>query len=103
MTITDEKLDTLLKSRRMEAPRSDLADRIILRARVIQQKRSLSIWEAVQQMFGEFHLAKPAYVLCGTLILGLLIGFSDPSGLSTSSDSDNGQVQSFLYADEGIL
>ncbi|HEY7168397.1 MAG TPA: hypothetical protein VIB79_27810 [Candidatus Binatia bacterium] len=103
MNMTDERLDELLKSRRMEAPRPDLAQQIILKARAIPQKSSVSLWEAIQQMFTEFHLAKPAYVLVGTLIVGLLIGFSDPSGLRTASDSDNGQVQSFLYADEGIL
>ena len=101
MTITDEKLDALLKSRRMEAPRPDLAQQIILKARTIPQRRSVSLWETIQQVFADFHLAKPAYVLVGTLILGLLIGLSDPSGLSTPSD--NGQVQTFLYADEGIL
>jgi hypothetical protein len=103
MKMTDDKLDALLNSRRMEAATPDLAERIILNARTIPQKRSISIWEAIQQTFADFHLAKPAYVLAGTLVLGLLIGFSDPSGLSTSNDNNNGQVQSFLYADEGML
>jgi len=103
MKITDQKLDALLKSRRLEAPRPDLAQHIILRSRTIPQKRSVSAWEAIQQVFADFHLVKPAYVLAGTLIIGLLIGFSDPSGLSTSTDTDTGPVQSFLYADEGIL
>ena len=101
--MTDDKLDALLNSRRMEAARPDLAERIILNVRTVPQKHSVSLWGAIQQTFADFHLARPAYVLAGTLLLGLLIGFSDPSGLSTSNDNSSGQVQSFLYADEGML
>jgi hypothetical protein len=54
-------------------------------------------------LFAEFHLAKPAYVLAGTLILGLVVGFSEPLSTSTTNGADSAQVQSFLYADEGML
>ena len=56
----------------------------------------------LQQLFAEFHLAKPAYVLAVTLLLGFIIGFSEPPG-TTANDADGAQVQSFLYADESIL
>lgn len=99
----DEKLEVMLKSRHIEAASPGLAQRIILKAQGIPQKRMISLWEFLQQLFAEFHLAKPAYVLAGTLLLGFIIGFSEPLGTTTANDVDGAQVQSFLYADESIL
>jgi hypothetical protein len=98
----DEKLEMLLKARQMEAASPDLAQRIIFKAQGIPQKRTNSLWQLLQQVFAEFHLAKPAYVLAATLLLGFIIGFSEPLG-TTANDTDGAQVQSFLYADESIL
>ena len=72
MTINDprdEKLDRLLRMRRVEAVSGDLAQRIILRARETQQNPSLSLWQSVRELCLEFHLPKPAYIwepACGT-------------------------------------
>ena len=98
----DDKLEAMLKARHIEAASADLSQRIILKSQAIPQK-TLSLWQWLQQLFAEFHLAKPAYVLVGTLILGLVIGFSEPLSTSTTNDADSAQVQSFLYADEGML
>ena len=98
----DEKLEVMLKARHIEAASPDLAQRIILKAQGIPQKGAISLWQFLQQLFAEFHLAKPAYVLAATLFLGFIIGFSEPLG-TTANDADGAQVQSFLYADESIL
>jgi|ERR1043166_7608753 len=99
----DEKLEEMLKARRIEPAGPDLAQRIILKAQAIPQRTTISLWQWLQELFSEYHLAKPAYVLAGTLLLGFIIGLSAPLGTSSTSDADSAQVQTFLYADEGVL
>ena len=99
----DEKLDAMLKARRFEPASPNLAERIILKAQTIPQNQTISPWQWLRQLFAESHLAKPAYVLAGTLILGFVIGFSAPLGTTGANDTDTAQTQGFLYADEGML
>lgn len=99
----DEKLEAMLRSRRLEPAHPDLAERIVLKAQSIPQKQTIPFMLWLKQLFAEFHLAKPAYVLAGTLIFGFIIGFSAPLGTTAANDTDTGQVQGFLYADEGLL
>jgi hypothetical protein len=103
--IHDEKLDTLLRARRIETARPDLAERIILRARGIRQNQTTSWIGGLKQLFAEFHLARPGYVLACTLILGLLVGFSTASDVLNVSagNSETIPIHSFLYADEDVL
>jgi hypothetical protein len=96
----DDKLDQMLRSRRLEAASPDLAQRIILKAQAIPQNKNLSLWQWIRQVCAEFHLPRPAYVLTGALIFGVVIGFSTPPDINSVSD-DN--VQSFLSADEALL
>jgi hypothetical protein len=98
--LPDEKLDAMLRSRRLEASSPDLANRIILKAQSIPQNQTFSFMQWLRQLFTEFHLA-PAYVLAGTLILGFIVGFNTPLG--TGDRADAVYVQSFLYADEDVL
>jgi hypothetical protein len=98
----DEKLEEILRSRRFEPASPDLADRIILKAQSIPQNQPIRLAQWVRQLFAEFHLPKPAYVLACTLILGLVIGFYTPLD-TTQDDADTAHVQSFLYADEEPL
>ena len=97
----DQKLDTLLRARRVEPASADLSQRIILKAGSLPQARQGSLWESMRQLFAEFHLPKPGYVLAGALVLGVVIGFSTPqdSGLLAEENS----VQNFLAADETLL
>jgi hypothetical protein len=96
----DDKLDQMLRSRRLEVASPDLTKRIILKAQAIPQNKNLSLWQWIRQVCAEFHLPKPAYVLAGALIFGVVIGFSTPPDINSLSD-DN--VQSFLSADEALL
>lgn len=101
--IHDEKLEAMLKSRRLEAASADLADRIILRAQSIPQNQTITLAQWVKQVFAEFHLPRPAYVLACTLVFGLVAGLYLPLDTPPADDADPVHVQSFLYADEGML
>ena len=95
----DENLDAMLRARRFEPAGRDLAQRIILKAQILPQNQTLPLIPWLRQLFAEFHLPKPAYVVVSALVLGMIVGFSTPNK-PASKDEDSASVQSFLYADE---
>ena len=99
----DEKLESMLRSRRIEPAGPDLAQRIILKAQGIRQNQRVSIWRWVWQLCAEYHLPKPAYVLGAALLLGLMVGLNTPSEITSADDTNLANVQGFLSADEGPL
>ncbi|HEY7316782.1 MAG TPA: hypothetical protein VIE89_04350 [Candidatus Binatia bacterium] len=99
----DEKLDAMLRARKIEPASADLAQRIILKAQSLPQNQTIPLWDWLRQLFAEFHLPRPAYVFAFTLILGFVIGFNAPLNTTTADNLDTDQVQGFLYADEAIL
>ena len=99
----DEKLDNLLRSRRVEPASPDLTQRIIFKARQLPQTKTMPLWQSVCELFGEFHLPKPAYVLASALLFGIVIGFSAPQDTGPAADDSGVSVQSFLSADEALL
>lgn len=99
----DEKLEAMLRARGLEPASPDLAQRIILKAQSLPQNQTMPLWQWIKQLFAEFHLPRPAYVLACTLILGFVVGFNAPLNTTTPDDLDSDQVQGFLYADEAIL
>jgi hypothetical protein len=99
----DEKLETLLRSRRIEPASSDLTQRIILKAQRTPQIKTPPFWQLVRDLFGEFHLPKPAYVLASALVLGVVIGFSAPQETHLAVDDSGVSIQGFLSADEALL
>lgn len=96
----DDKLEQMLRVRRLEAASPDLAKRIILKAQAMPQNKNVPLWQWIRQVCTEFHLPKPAYVLAGALIFGVVIGFNTPPDINPAID-DN--VQNFLSADEALL
>ncbi|MEO6165655.1 MAG: hypothetical protein ABIP88_16110 [Candidatus Binatia bacterium] len=99
----DDKLDALLRSRRIDPASHDLASRIILKAQSLPQIQNISLWQSVRQLFAEFRLPKPGYVLAGALILGMLLGFNlepDHAGLN---ETNSQAAQTFLSGDEGLM
>lgn len=96
----DDKLEQMLRARRLEATSPDLAQRIILKAQAMPQNKNVPLWQWIRQVCTEFHLPKPAYVLAGALIFGVVIGFNTPPDINPAID-DN--VQNFLSADEALL
>jgi hypothetical protein len=98
----DEKLDTMLRTRRIVAATPDLAQRIILKARQTPQNQPSSVLQLLRELFAEFHLPKPAYVLAGTLLLGVIVGLNTPTE-TVVDDTAAVSVQEFLYADQAVL
>ncbi len=99
----DEKLARMLHSRRIEPASHDLAARIILQAQSLPQVQNISLWQVVRQLFAEFHLPKPGYVLASALVLGLMLGFSTAPENGQSGDASSAATQSYIAGDEGLL
>ncbi len=99
----DEKLERLLRSRRIELASPDLAQRILLQSRQIPQVEPMTIAQWLSGLFKEFHLPKPAYVLAGALLMGMVVGVNTPPEAPTNNDAASVKIQSFLYADEALL
>ena len=103
--IHDERLEAMLRSRRIESANPDLAQRIILQARQRPQNKTVSPWQWLRELCVEFHLPKPAYVVATALVFGLMIGLSMPPD-KTSTTIDNSSTvsaQSVFSADEALL
>ena len=99
----DELLESLLRQRHAESASANLAERIILRAQSLPQQQNVSLWPALRQMFAEFHLPKPGYVLASALILGIVLGFSTAPDVGSQSDNGAIAAQSFITGDEELL
>ena len=99
----EQKLESMLRSRRTQAASPDLAARIMRKAQATPQIPRFFLWQALRQMFIELHLPKPGYVLAITLILGMLLGFSTAPQVPSNADSSSASAQSFLGDDEGLL
>jgi hypothetical protein len=99
----DERLEQLLRSRRLEAASPDLAARIILQAQNLPQTQNLSLWQATRQLFAEFHLPKPAYVLASALVVGMVLGFTLTPDNFPPNDDTVTTTQNYIEADEGLL
>ena len=99
----DEKLESMLRSRRTETVAPDLAGRIILQAQSLPQLQNVSLWQAVRQLFAEFHLPKPGYVLASALVLGMVLGFSMAPENGQLSDAGSATAQSYIAGDEELL
>jgi len=99
----EQKLEAMLQSRRFEPASPDLAERIVRKAQLLPQHQIVSLSGWVKELFTDFHLPRPAYVLVGALIVGFLVGFTIPQPTTSTDDADPSPVQSFLYGDEDML
>jgi hypothetical protein len=99
----EEKIDNLLRSRRVAPASPDLTRRIILAAQQLPQNRTVPLWQWIGELFKEFHLPKPAYVLASALVLGMVIGFAVPQNNIEGVEDGGAIMQNFLSADEALL
>jgi hypothetical protein len=99
----DEKLESMLRSRRTETVTPDLAGRIILQAQSLPQVQDISLWHAVRQLFAEFHLPKPGYVLASALVLGMVLGFTTAPENGQLGDASSATAQTYIAGDEELL
>jgi|SRR5581483_2053795 len=98
----EQKLEAMLQSRRFEPPSPDLAERIVRKARPLPQHQMISLTQWMKELFAEFHLPRPVYVLVSTLIFGFVVGLTLPQYTTNADDADSVPIQSFLYADEDV-
>jgi len=101
-THQDEKIDEMLRARRIQAASPNLAQRIILKAQRTPQLQGFSLGRWIKQTFAELHLPNPGYVLAGTLMMGFVLGLNIPSDTATEN-ADTVQALSFVDPDEGLL
>ena len=99
----DEKLERLLRARRIEPASTDLTQRIVLAARGRAQRGDEPFWGWMRELFREFHLPRPGYVLAGALLVGMAIGLSAPQNAELATDESGATIQNFLSADEALL
>jgi hypothetical protein len=99
----DERLASLLRRRHAESASANLAERIILRAQSLPQQQNASLWSALRQIFAEYHLPKPGYVLASALILGIVLGFSTAPEIDSQTDTGAIATQSLIASDEELL
>ena len=97
-----EHFERLLETRRYEEPANNLAQRIISASR---QKAPSGLGSFMSALLNEFHFPKPAFAMLSAvmiliLVIGFVIGFSNPSGSSVSTAQEETSLQAFLY-DEG--
>ena len=57
----------------------------------------------MRQLFAEFHLPKPGYVLASALIIGMLVGFSTAPDNSSIKEVNSSTAQLYLSGDEDLL
>lgn len=65
--------------------------------------RTVSLWQTIRQICAEFHLPKPAYVVAGALIIGMVLGYSAPPKGGADNDDDVATMQTILSTDEALL
>ena len=103
----DSKLEAMLRSRRVPTPSADLAARIVREARRTPQQRPVSLSEALadalERLFEELRLPRPAVALGTALIVGIVAGWAVPfDSAEAEDDVDVVHVESFLYPDEDV-
>ena len=105
----DSKLVTMLRARRAPTPSADLAARIVREARRTPQQRPVSLaqalGEALERLFAELRLPRPAVALGAALIVGIAAGWAvpfDSAEAEAEDDVDVVHVESFLYPDEDV-
>lgn len=98
----DQRLEEMLRARRFEKPSPDLARRIVLAAQNTPQLQTLPLSQWIRGVFAELHLPRPAYVLTGALLAGVILGFNIGNEPVTRQP-DAVPLYAVYYGDEDIL
>ena len=97
--------ERLLKARKYEEPTKDFSQRIISVSSLQKQKKPFSIKSLIAGLIDEFHMPRPAlavisFAMLLALTIGFTIGFTNPNGSSVLNNTEETQLQVFLF-DEG--
>jgi hypothetical protein len=104
-----ERFETVLKSRRYEGPRDNLAQRIVSLASLQDRKAGFKPGLVLSRMLGdEFYLPKPVLILISILMvaalgIGFAIGYLNPTKTTASTDQRQAYLQEFLHYQEDVL
>ena len=103
----EERFEEVLKTRKYEEPRRDLAGRIVAAALPRKKKAQRNLGVFFSEVLQEFNLSRRALAtisvsLIFTLIIGFTIGFSNPSGF-VSAEQYETNLEDFLYYEGDVL
>lgn len=102
-----EKFEKVLQIRRYEEPADNFAQRIISASLQQRQKAPFSPGSFIADLINEFRIPRPAlaalsFVMILALTIGFAIGFTNPSGSSVLNNTEETNMQAFLF-DEGDI
>ena len=97
--------EKLLKARRYEEPAGNFAQRIISVSSQQKQTDPFSLRSLIAGLIDEFHIPRPALAVISLVVLlaltiGFTIGFTNTNGSSVLNNTEETQLQAFLF-DEG--
>lgn len=99
MQDSDVRLEALLRSVAIEAPATNLAERIIAATKPVMASTrvlSTSVWDA----FRELLMPKPAFALACALVMGIALGTQT---VTASAVTDTNNYDNFLSFDGDVL
>ena len=102
-----EKFEKALQIRRYEEPADNFAQRIISASLQKRQKAPFSSVSFIADLISEFHIPRPAlaalsFIMILALTIGFAIGFTNPPGSSVVNNTEETNLQAFLF-DEGDI
>jgi hypothetical protein len=98
----EKEFDYLLLAQDIESPAPHLAQRIIEASGVIKKKEQLSIRSFFEELFSELRIPQPALVTVIILLIGIVLGFSNPLDWGLT-DQMQTQLYDFLYYEGDVL
>lgn len=99
MQDSDVRLEALLRSVPVEAPATNLAERIIAATKPVMagsRAVSTSVWDAVRELL----MPKPAFALACALVMGVALGTQT---VTASAAADTNGYDNFLSFDGDVL
>lgn len=100
---SDSKLNQLLEQRRSPPGCDHLTQRIINVVAKIPQQHHLGLLSWIKQIFADYAVLRPAYLLASILLIGFFTGFWLPSTESSKPGIYSSELEEFLYEDEVII
>lgn len=102
-----EKFEKALQIRRYEKPADNFAQRIISASLQQRQKAPFSHGSFIADLINEFRIPKPSlavlsFMMILALTIGFAIGFTNLSGSSVLNNTEEINLQAFLF-DEGDI
>lgn len=102
-----EFFEKILQIRRYEKPADNFAQRIISASLKQRQKAPFSLGAFIADLINEFRFPQPALaalslIMILALTVGFAIGFTNPSGSSVVNNTEETNLQAFLF-DEGDI